>query len=231
MALVVLAAAALFLSGAGRFLSLEALREQRLVLTALVAAHPYLSLAGYMGLYVAVVAFSLPGALIMSLTGGLLFGVWLGSAAAVAGASTGAVLMFLVARSALGDVLRTRTRAGGMTHRIEAGVRRNAFSCILALRLIPAMPFCLVNLAAGFVKMPLKTYWWATVLGIAPATAVYAGVGASLGRMFDHGGHVELQSLFQPHMFVPLFGLAGLSLLPLAYQAWRRRQSLVAVRA
>ena len=224
LGLAAVGAAVVLASGAGRYLSLEALREQRLLLLALVAAHPFLSLFGYMGLYVAVVAFSLPGALVMTLSGGFLFGVWLGSAAAVAGASTGAVIMFLVARSALGDVLRARTKSNGMTRRIEDGVRKNAFSCILTLRLIPAIPFWLVNVAAGFVKMPLSTYWWATVLGIAPATAIYAGVGAGLSKVFDHGGKADVRMLLQPQMFLPLIGLAALSILPIAYQLWRRRR-------
>ena len=83
-------------------------------------------------------------------------------------------------------------------------------------------------MAAGFVKMPLSTYWWATVLGITPATFLYAGVGSGLSKVFEHGGHVDLKMLMQPQMILPLIGLAALSILPIAYQLWRRRRSAAA---
>jgi uncharacterized membrane protein YdjX (TVP38/TMEM64 family) len=210
-----------FATGLNRYLSLDELRTRRLELLALDHAHPVATVAIYMAAYVAVVAFSIPGAMIMTLSGGFLFGPLLGSAAAVTGASTGATLMFLVARSALGDVIRRHAATGGMISRIEQGVRENAFSYLLVLRLIPAMPFWLVNIAAGFVRIPLRTYVVATVAGIIPSTAIYSSIGAGLGHVFDRGETPDLRLLFDPQVFLPLCGLAVLSFAPVAIHGWR----------
>lgn len=223
LALIVLALAAVFGTGLNRYLSIDELAAQRHALLDLVHAHPAAGLAVYILAYVLVVAFSIPGAMIMTMTGGFLFGPWLGSAAAVTGASVGATIMFLVARSALGEALRRRTRAGGLMDRIQAGVRANAFAYLLALRLIPAVPFWLCNIAAGFVHIPIATYVAATVLGIIPSTVIYAGIGSGLGHVFDAGGKPDLGLVLAPEVLAPLIGLAVLSLAPIAYHAWKRR--------
>jgi uncharacterized membrane protein YdjX (TVP38/TMEM64 family) len=148
----------------GQYLSFEtafdALRERREGLQAYVAEHRVLALLAFAGLYMLVTALSVPGATILTLAGGFLFGVWLGGAATVLGATAGAVLVFLAARAAAGDFLRRK--AGPAVARIEQGVRENAFSYLLSLRLLPVLPFWLVNLASGFVDIPLRTYALAT---------------------------------------------------------------------
>jgi signal transduction histidine kinase/uncharacterized membrane protein YdjX (TVP38/TMEM64 family) len=225
--LVALIIAAAIGSGAAKHLSLEDLRARRAELAQFVHVHPLNALLLYIGLFVVVVALSLPGALIMTLAGGLLFGVFLGTAAAVAGASTGALLMFLVARSTLGAVLRRRIRSNGVVARMETEVRRHAFVYLLSLRLMPVVPFALVNLVAGFVKMPLSTYLAATLLGIAPSTLIYASVGAGLGTVFDQGGAANLHILLRPQVLAPLCALAVLAIAPLLVRLWmarRRRQ-------
>jgi uncharacterized membrane protein YdjX (TVP38/TMEM64 family) len=216
---------ALFIGlGGARYISMQALQEKSGELTAFTARHHFWSLTLYILTYIAVVAFSLPGALIMTLTGGFLFGAWEGSAAAVAGVSLGSAVMFLIARSALGDVLRSRIREGGRLHKIESGIRRNAFLCILTLRLIPAMPIWLVNIAAGFVHMPVSTYLTATVIGIVPSTVIYASIGSTFGRVFEQGRSPSLHMLLEPQVVAPLCGLLLLSLAPLAIQAWRAKR-------
>jgi uncharacterized membrane protein YdjX (TVP38/TMEM64 family) len=226
LAAVILGVVLAFASGATKYLSLDEVEAQRQALLAFVHAHPVMAFAAYVAIYVVVVAFSLPGALIMTLTGGFLFGPLVGTAGAVTGASTGATIMFLVARSAFGGVLRRRAR-GERVRQIEDGIRENAFSYLFVLRLIPAMPFWLVNIAAGLVEIPLRTYWLATVLGIAAPTLIYSSIGSGLGRMFDQGRKPDMRLLFEPQVLLPLIGLALLSIVPVGLHAWRARRRAV----
>jgi uncharacterized membrane protein YdjX (TVP38/TMEM64 family) len=210
-------------SGLWRCLSLEEIRAQRTALKGFVQLHPIESLALYVLIYCAVVALSMPGALIMTLSGGVLFGPLEGGAAAVAGVSSGAVLMFMAAKSAFGDVIRRFAPPNGVAQKIEAGIRQHAFSYILFLRLMPAAPIWIVNLAAGFVRTPLWIYLAATVIGVIPSTFIYAAIGASVDRSFAAGGTPNLGRLFHAGVFIPLFGLALLSLAPILYQRLRAR--------
>jgi len=222
--LIALIVIAVIGSGAAKHLSLEELRAQRVELARFVHAHPFGAPMLYTATFIVVVALSLPGALIMTLTGGLLFGVWLGTAAGVTGASTGALLMFLVARSTLGAALRRRLAPDGVVARMEAEIRRHAFSYLLSLRLMPAVPFALVNVVSGFVKMPLSTYLAATLLGIAPSTLIYASVGAGLGTVFDQGGAANLHILLRPQVLAPLCALAVLAVAPHLVRLWFARR-------
>ena len=218
--LVALAVAVVLASGLADHLSLVELKARRDQLQGFVALHPALSFGLYILIYIAVVSLSLPGALVMTLSGGFLFGPWLGAAAASSGASLGAAVIFLVCRSAVGDSLRGK--AGSTIAKIEEGVRRDAFSYILTLRLIPVMPFWLVNLAAGFVNIPLRTFLAATVLGILPGSLVYSGLGAGLGEVFASGQEPNLGVIFEPHVLLPLVGLGLLSLLPVVLRRFRK---------
>jgi uncharacterized membrane protein YdjX (TVP38/TMEM64 family) len=224
--LLAVGAALLFVyaSGLWRHLSLHELKVQRQTLKAFVRLHPVESLFLYVGCYCAIVALSIPGALVMTLTGGFLFGTWVGGAAAAIGVSSGAVVMFLVAHTALGGVLRRWVDGDGLISRVEAGVRRHAFLYIFSLRLMPALPIWMVNIAAAFVKTPLWVYGGATFLGILPSTFIYASVGAGLDGVFAAGGTPTLGSLFRPQVLAPLFGLGALAIAPLAYQIWRGRR-------
>jgi uncharacterized membrane protein YdjX (TVP38/TMEM64 family) len=217
-----------FATGLNRYLSIDMLQAKRTALQAEVAAHPVRSVVIYMLVYLVMVAVSLPGAMLMTMTGGFLFGPWVGSAAAVVGMTLGAIVMFLIARSALGEILRRRTKAGGLIEKIQIGVRANAFSYLLVLRLIPAVPFWLCNIAAGFVPMPMKTYVVATVLGIIPSTVIYSSIGSGLGHVFEKGGKPDIGLVTDPEVLLPLVGLAVLSVAPLAYHAWKvhRRRGL-----
>jgi uncharacterized membrane protein YdjX (TVP38/TMEM64 family) len=219
---IALAVAAVIASGLADHLSLAELKERRDQLQGFVALHPALSFGLYILIYIAVVSLSLPGALVMTLSGGFLFGPWLGAAAAASGASLGAAVIFMVCRSAVGDSLRGK--AGSTISKIEEGVRRDAFSYILTLRLIPVMPFWLVNLAAGFVDIPLRTFLSATVLGILPGSLVYAGLGSGLGEVFASGQEPNLRVIFEPHVLLPLVGLGLLSLLPVVLRRFRKSE-------
>lgn len=230
LAVVVTGLVLVFATGLNRYLSLEMLEARRTQLQALVHLHPVASVLVYAGIYVLVVGFSIPGAMIMTMSGGFLFGPLVGTAGAVIGASTGATLMFLVARSALGDILRRRAQAGGMVQKLEKGIRENAVSYMLVMRLVPAIPFWLVNIAAGCVRIPLRIYVITTVVGIIPSTFIYSSIGAGLGHVFDRGEKPDMKLLFDPQVYLPLFGLAVLSLAPLLVHTWRlrRRRALAA---
>ena len=216
------AVAAFFALGLHEHISFETLRENRQRLLAFVEARPVLAPLAYVLVYTVVVALSLPGAAVMTLAGGFLFGLWLGTACVVVGATLGATAVFLVARTALGDALRAR--AGPWLRRMEDGFRENAFSYLLFLRLIPLFPFWLVNLVPAFLGVPLGTYVLATFLGIIPGSLVYTSVGNGLGAVFDRGETPDLGLIFEPHILGPILGLAALALLPVVYRRYKARK-------
>jgi uncharacterized membrane protein YdjX (TVP38/TMEM64 family) len=218
--LLVVALAAVWASGLTHDLSLHALRTRREALEAAVHAHPLLALCAYAGVYIAAVALSLPAALVLTLTGGLLFGAWIGGLAAAVSCTLGAVIIFLICRTAVGDSLRGR--AGSTVARIEEGVRRDAFSYVIVLRLIPVMPFWLANLALGFVDIPLGVFAAASFLGILPVSLVYAGLGANLNLLFARHERPDLHLVLRPEVFAPLIGLALLALAPIFARRLRR---------
>jgi len=206
-------------------LSLDELRTQRGVLVAFVHAHPWQSLGLYLLLYTAVVTFSIPGALVMTLSGGFLFGTLEGGLLATAAVSSGSVLMYLGAHTALGDSLRVwLMRRSALLQRLEGEVSRHPFTNILTLRLIPAAPIFLVNLAAGFVRMPLKPYALATVIGVIPSTFLYAWVGAGLDYMFATIQPNSLMSVIRTELAMPVLGLLCLAAVPLAVRWWTGRR-------
>ena len=219
--LVVAILVAAWASGLTRDLSLHALHARRLALEAAVHAHPLLALGAYVGAYTAVVALSLPAALVMTLTGGLLFGPWIGGLAATVSCTIGSAIIFLVCRTAVGDALRKR--AGSTIARIEEGVRRDAFSYVVVLRLVPVMPFWLANLALGFVDIPLGVFVAASFLGILPVSLVYAGLGANLNLLFARHERPDLHLVLKPEVFLPLVGLALLAIAPILARRLRRR--------
>ena len=214
---------AAFASGLQQYLSLDALRENRAALLDLVARHGVLAAAAYVLAYTGVVALSLPGAAIMTLAGGFLFGVAAGATLTVIGATVGATALFLIARSALGDVLRQR--AGPFVARMADGFSKNAFNYLLFLRLVPAFPFWAVNLAPALLGMRLLPFVLATAIGIIPGTVVYSAFGASLGTVFDAGGDVRLQDVLSPTLIAALIGLGLLALLPVFLRARRSQHN------
>ena len=218
LALAALIAAA-YIFGLEKYLTLDALRDNRATLSAFVQSHGVAAALGYVIAYASVVALSLPGATIMTLAGVFLFGVPVGAPLTVVGATLGATILFIIARSALGDALRER--AGPFLARMADGFRKDAFSYLLFLRLVPAFPFWAVNLAPALLGMRLAPYVTATALGIIPGTTVYTAFGASLGQVFDAGGEVRLQEVFSPTLIAALIGLGLLSLLPIALRRLR----------
>lgn len=218
MPLVVLGAGlvAFFAFGLDEYLTFETLRENRAWLLQQVSQSAFLATLAFVAVYVIVVAFSLPGGAIMTITGGFLFGQWLGTAYVIFAATIGATILFLAARTALGDLLRAK--AGPFLKKMEAGFQENALSYLLVLRLIPIFPFFIVNLVPAFLGVTLRVYVIATFIGIIPGSFVYATVGAGLGSIFDSGEEFSAGSILTPEIITALVGLAILALLPVAYK-------------
>lgn len=221
--LAILAAliAAVFALGLDRYLTLDALRDNRSALLDIVKSNAVAAGAAFIATYAAVVALSLPGATIMTLAGGFLFGVPLGASLTVVGATVGATALFLIARSAFGDILRRK--AGPFLGRMAEGFEQNAFNYLLFLRLVPAFPFWAVNLAPALLGMRLVPFIVATGLGIIPGTVVFTAFGAGLGEIFDAGGEVSLKNVLSPPLLSGLVGLGFLALLPIAVRRWRTK--------
>ncbi len=217
---VALALACAVASGAADHLSLAELKARHHELAAAVAAHPVACLAAYLALYITVVGISLPGAALLTLTGGFLFGRWLGAAAALTGATLGSTVIFLACRNASGDRVAKTDRSTLAT--IEAGIRANAFQYILTLRFIPLVPLVPVNIAAGLARVPTRTFVLASFLGMAPCTLLYASVGSGLGELFARGEDPDMRFVLQPQIIAPLMGLA---LITLGSAMWRARDA------
>jgi uncharacterized membrane protein YdjX (TVP38/TMEM64 family) len=225
--LLLLAILAVAVTGAlllGDRVSFEALRENRATLIAFRDAHYAAAALGFMAAYVAIVAFSLPGATVATLTGGFLFGVFPGALFNVTAATLGAVAIFLAVRWGLGERLAARMDASdGPARRLRAAIQENGFSALLTVRLIPVVPFFVANLVPALVGMRLAPFAAATFLGIIPGGVIYTWVGAGLGEVFARGETPDLGLIFEPQVLGPLLGLAALSALPLVVKLIRRR--------
>ena len=213
LAALLLMVGATYAFGLHHYLTLDALRDNRQILQAFVADHLLAAAFAYAVLYTAVVALSLPGAAVMTLGGGFLFGTGLGGVFAIWGATMGAVLVFLIAKSIVGDALRRR--AGPFLRRMEDGFRTNAFNYLLFLRLVPAFPFWAVNLVPAMAGVSLRVFITATVIGTIPGTFVFAAFGAGLGDVFDTGEKIQLANILSPTLLAAFAGLGLLALLPI----------------
>lgn len=208
------------------YLSFEALSENRERLLAFRDANYLLTAGAFVAAYVAIAAFSLPGAAIATLTGGFLFGLFPGVLLNAGSATVGATLIFLAAKYGLGDRLAARMDASeGAVKTIRDGIRRDETSYLLVMRLIPAVPFFVANLVPAFVGVGLRKYVWTTLVGILPGSAVYTWVGAGLGEVFAQGGTPDFGIILRPAILGPILGLAALSLLPILVRKLRSRST------
>lgn len=209
------------------YLSFEALAENREALLAFRDANYLGTVLAFVGLYAAVVAFSLPGATIMTLTGGFLFATFPGALYNVTGATLGAIALFLAARWGLGSQLASRIDASeGTVKKIKAGIDENQWSMLFLIRLVPAVPFFVANLIPAFMGVPLYRFAVSTFLGIIPGAVVYTSVGAGLGEVFERGETPNLGIIFEPQILLPILGLCALAALPILLKALRGRKGL-----
>jgi len=216
--LAVLAAIAAFVAlDLGRFLSLDALRERQQALQALYAARPVLVLAAYVALYVAVTAVSLPGAALLTLAGGAIFGLLAGTLVVSFASSIGATLAFLAARTVLRDAVQRRF--GARLAEVDAGIARDGAWYLFALRLVPIVPFFVVNLLMGLTRMRVRTFYAVSQLGMLAGTIVYVNAGRQLARI-ESVGDVMSPALLGAFALLGVFPLAARK----AVDALRRRR-------
>ena len=219
LGLLVAAWIVFMLAGGYRYLTFSALAQNRDWLCSLVQQWGIFAAFVYIMVYAMLVALSVPGAAILTIAGGFLFGAWIGGLCAVIGATLGATAIFLAARGGLGGLAQ---RAGRFVGKLEAGFRADAFNYLLVLRLVPIFPFWLVNLVPALVGVRLPTYVLATFLGILPGTFVYASLGNGLGSLVEEP---DLAIIFKPSLLVPIVGLALLALVPVGYKHWRGKKT------
>jgi uncharacterized membrane protein YdjX (TVP38/TMEM64 family) len=207
---------AFFALGLERYLSLDALRQHRSVLRAWVETSGLLAALVFMAIYIITVAFALPGATVLTIAGGFLFGSIWSTVLAIISATLGATILFSIAKTTLGDVLHAK--ASAWLPRLEAGFREHALSYLLVLRLVPIFPFFIINLVPAFLGVPLSTFILGTFLGIIPGTFVYATAGAGLGNALDSGESFTLRGVLTPQIVMALVGLAVLAMIPVVYK-------------
>jgi uncharacterized membrane protein YdjX (TVP38/TMEM64 family) len=211
---------AFFALGLNKYLTLDLLKENREALQVWVHDNKTSAVLLFILAYIVVAAFSLPIAALLSISGGYLFGSVFGAAWIVIGATLGATVLFLVAKTALGDPLRERYAA--QLKGMEEGFRANAFSYMMLLRVVPLFPFWLVNLAAAFFGVRVTTFFVTTFLGIIPGAFVFASIGSGLNALFDAGESPDLSLtalLSRSEFYTPILGLIALSLIPIVYRA------------
>jgi uncharacterized membrane protein YdjX (TVP38/TMEM64 family) len=169
--------------GLHRFLSLQALAENRDALRSFTSANLPLALLAYMLIYTAAVALSVPGAVFLTIAGGFLFGWLVSGMATVIAATLGATVLFQIVKTSFGASLAER--AGPSMARLQKGLADDAFNYLLFLRLVPAFPFWLVNIAPALANVKLRTFAAATFLGIIPATFAFAFLGEGLDSIIE----------------------------------------------
>lgn len=208
-------------------LTFDMLRDNREALLAFRDANYAATVALFMLAYVVIVAFSLPGATIATLTGGFLFATFPGALFNITAATLGATLIFLAARWGLGERLAAKMETSeGTVKRIKDGIDENQWSMLFLIRLVPAVPFFVANLVPALVGVPLNRFVISTFLGIIPGGVVYTSVGAGLGQVFERGETPNLGIIFEPQILLPLLGLCLLALLPILIKALRRGKGL-----
>jgi uncharacterized membrane protein YdjX (TVP38/TMEM64 family) len=209
------------------YLTFETLAANREFLLAFRDERYLLMILSFMVVYIVIVAFSLPGAAVASITGGFLFGLAAGTAVNVVSATIGACAIFLAARAGLGQVLAAKMDASeGRIKSLRDGLRDNEISVLFLLRLVPAVPFFVANLLPALVNVRFRNFLLTTALGIIPGALVFTSIGVGVGEVFDRGETPDLSILWEPHVIGPILGLAGLSALPMLIKAFRGKRAL-----
>ena len=209
------------------YLTFQALAENREALLAFRDANYILTVLAFIAAYVVIVAFSLPGATIATLTGGFLFATFPGALFNMTGATIGATAIFLAARWGFGESLGKKLETSqGTVKKIKDGIDENQWSMLFLIRLVPAVPFFLANLIPSFLEVPLHRFVISTFLGIIPGAVVYTSVGAGLGDVFARGETPNLGIIFEPQIILPIIGLCVLAALPILINALRGKKGL-----
>lgn len=213
--------AAFFAYDLDALISYQGLAENEAALKRAVADNRLVTILAYMAVYITAVAFSLPGALWLSLAGGLMFGTWAGGLIIIFAATIGASGLFVAARYIVGDALRARagSKWGPSLQKFEAAFNRDAWSYMLILRLLPIFPFFIVNLGAALVGVRFPVFLLTTFFGIMPGTFVFVSIGNGISVLLQAGQQPDLSVMTDPQILGPLVALALLSLAPVL---WRK---------
>lgn len=231
LGLIVLAMGAAYAADLDDYVSLEAIIRNNEQLEAAVDENLLVAAAAYLTVYAVAVALSFPGASLITIVGGFMFGAAVGTGLTVVAATLGASVIFLAAKTSLGGVLREK--AGRFAERFAKGFEQNAFNYLLFLRLVPLFPFWLINVAPALFEVPLRTYVVATAIGIIPGTIAYTLLGQGLDGLIaaqeranpgcaEAGTcRIDVGALFTPGLVIALVALAVAALIPVAVKRWR----------
>jgi len=217
------ALASVFYFGMDDYLSFETLKNHRMTAMDWYDDYHLIAIVSFILVYALVVALSVPGAVWLSLTAGFMMGTVVATIVVVFAATLGALGIFLIARYALADFFHDK--AGATIRKMEEGFQEDALSYLLVLRLVPLVPFWLVNLVPALMGVPARTFVIGTFFGIIPGTAVFSSIGSGLGAVFDRGEMPDLNIIFRPEVFGPLLGLSLLSLLPVVYKKMKKQKN------
>ena len=222
--LVFVVSASCFLQG---YLSFDNLREHRAILTEFRDANYLMAVVLFILVYTLFVAFSVPGGLLLSLTGGFLFATFPGVFYNMVGATLGASAIFLAARWGFGaNLAATLENSEGLVKKIKDGVDKNQWSMLFLIRLVPGVPFFLANLVPSFLDVPLRRFVISTFLGIFPGALVFTSIGAGLGDIFERGQTPDLAVVWEPQIILPILGLCVLSALPVLLKLLRGKKGI-----
>ncbi|MDE2760441.1 MAG: TVP38/TMEM64 family protein [Paracoccaceae bacterium] len=207
------------------YLTFETLRDNRETLIQFRDNNYLVTSLVFLSIYIIIVAFSLPGAAIASLTGGFLFALFPGTLYNVLAATIGATIIFVAARMGLGDFLsRKMDTSTGTVQKLRDGLRENEISVLFLLRLVPAVPFFVANLLPALVGVKFRNFVFTTFFGIIPGALVYTWVGVGLGEVFARGEAPNLGIIFEWYILGPILGLCALALLPILINVLRKNK-------
>jgi uncharacterized membrane protein YdjX (TVP38/TMEM64 family) len=205
-----------------KYFTFDAIRENQKFINSFIESN-YIYAYGIFSIsYILIVSLSIPGATFMTLAGGLLFGQIVGTIINVVAATIGATILFLSARMASGNVLE---KAGPWLKKMHNGFKENAFSYLLTLRLVPLFPFVAVNLVSAIANVNIKTFFFATIIGIIPGTFVYTSIGVALQSVISNK-NISVNLILEPSIIISLVGLGVMSLVPVFYKKWKKNKDI-----
>ncbi len=198
-----------------QYLSFDVIQSYQLIIKEWTMLHAVLAVSLYLLFFILMIACGIPGASILTVVGGFLFGS-IAIFYSILATTLGGLLLFLAIRTAFGASIAAKS--SGWIKKMEHGFQKNAFNYLLSLRLMPIFPCWISNIAAGALNVPIPTFLIATLLGITPAAIIYVMAGQGLNQFFASGKTPDFNLLLTPSLFFPLLGLAMLSLFPVFYK-------------
>ena len=211
LAVMIGAGAAVYFTGVYKYVAFDELRARHAELKGFVDEHFILGLLIYLGVFLAATFVAVPGAMVLQLVAGFLFGPWIGGLATAVSATIGSLGYYYAAKSALGDSMRKRAYADPRARKWREGLEKDAFWYLLGLRIPPVMLFVGISALAGLAAVPVRSYLAATFLGVLPSATVYASIGSGLKDIFERGEPIDPMD---PVILWPMIGLGVLSLIP-----------------